>query len=250
MFAKCLRKSKLILVVLLIFMSTTTVLACWAEPESFEIFSDDNSKVFVFIPPSFEDGVADAYAALYEIIDNERHPVYTVEGLSSFAYEGNFRFSTDMMHFARIFPQFGMDAFEVFSYGVRTRVVLRSDFIDDYESAGALTSVGPSYTVNWRIKEHATQDAVITIHTDEGIVHFNLATAKFDWETALQKHYEATAVPISEVQYSTYISLGIQSDVLPAPIAQTQKQTVIALVIAGIIAASGAIGLFVVRKRK
>jgi len=43
-----------------------------------------------------------------------------------------------------------MPVFEVFSYGVRTRVVMRSDFIEDYASYDVLLSTGPMYTVNWQ----------------------------------------------------------------------------------------------------
>ena len=177
---KRMNKSLLFLVVLMIFVNPTTALACWMAPAPFEIFSDDGSKVFVFIPSPSEDSKANAHAALYEIVNNEQQLVYAVEDLSSFAYESNFHFSTDMLHFARVFPSFGIDTFEVFSYGIRTRVVLRSDFIEDYAGTGALTSIGPSYTVTWRIDEQETQNTIITIHTDEGIFYFDLATARFD----------------------------------------------------------------------
>ena len=118
-----------------------------------------------------------------------------VEDLSSFAYESNFHFSTDMMHFARIFPPFGMYAFEVFSYGVRTRVVLRSDFIEDYASIESISSIGPFYTVTWRIEEDTVQNATITINTDEdSAIFFDLATARFHSEDVLPINYEAPSM--------------------------------------------------------
>ena len=173
------------------------VQACWASSEPFEIFSDDGSYVFVFIPEEYS--IGKAHAALYEIVNDERRLVYMVEGLSSFAFESNFYFSNDMMHFARRFPPSGMNAFEVFSYGVRTRVVLRSDFIRNYAGYGLLTSIGPDYTIGWRIDEHATQDTTITINTDEGIIYFDLATATFDY---------GSFVPIATTQTSLLV-IGI-----------------------------------------
>jgi len=167
------------------FFNTLPVKACWMAPEPFEIISEDAGRIFVFTPDEY--GSADAYAAVYEIINNERQIVYTVEGLSSFAYEGNFHFSSDMTHFVRTFPAPGMPVFESFTNGVRTRVVMRSDFIEDYSTAEAFTSIGPSYTVNWRIEEHSPKNGTLTISTDEGnTVIFDLATARFDSENVLR----------------------------------------------------------------
>ena len=83
--------------------------------------------------------------------------------MASFAYESNFYFSDDMMHFARIFPPYGMSAFEVFSGGIRTRVVTRDDFIDDYASIESDSSIGPSYTVTWKIEEGNSLHAIFVI---------------------------------------------------------------------------------------
>ena len=55
-------------------------------PVPFEVYSDDGDRVFVFTPA--EDGVSAASAAVYEVGGNERVPVYLVNDLSSFAYEG------------------------------------------------------------------------------------------------------------------------------------------------------------------
>jgi hypothetical protein len=93
-----------------------------------------------------------AYAAVYEVIANERQVLYTVEDFPSFAYESNFHFSADMTHFIRIFNPSGIPVFEAYSYGERTRVVLRSDFIKDYAGIEAETSIGPMYTINWQIE--------------------------------------------------------------------------------------------------
>lgn len=138
-----------------IYLSHLQVKACWSQPEPFEVFSADGSRVFVFIPDDYS--LSNAYAAVYEIVDDNREIVYVVDDLSSFAYEFNFHFSTDMTHFARTFPQYGMSTFEVFSHGIRTRVVMRNDFIEDYDSIEAETSIGPMYTVGWNIeKSHIT----------------------------------------------------------------------------------------------
>ena len=231
------QKTTLILVVvLLLFSSAAPALACWMAPVPFEIFSNDGSRIFVFTP-SEESSSANARAALYEIcnnerlIYNERQMVYAVKDLSSFAYEDNFRFSTDMMHFARIFPPFGMDAFEVFSYGIRTRVVLRSDFIEDYASYTALLSIGPAYTVNWRI-EHTSHDTTIFIQTDERTVSFDLATASFDWETVSSAYYKTPPA------------------IAATPIAQTRNSSILIFIIVGAVVVSIATGIILSKMRK
>jgi len=165
------------------FSAAVPIAACWTQPEPFETISNDGNKVFVFIP--VENSFDNAYAAVYEIIDGERQLIYEVEGLSSFAYKSNFHFSTDMMHFARIFPPLGMYTFEVFYYGIRTRVVMRYDFIEDNVSVVAYSSVGPFYAVTWMIEEYVSDNTTIKISTDEGIVFFDLVTAKFDSEEIL-----------------------------------------------------------------
>ena len=166
------------LIMLTIISNTLPAIASWQPTMPFEIISGDESRVFVFIPP--EVGRGDANAAVYEIINNERFLVYTVEGLSSFAYESNFFFSTDMMHFAHRFPESGMSAFEVFSNGARTRVVMRSDFIRNYRSVEAETSIGPLYKVSWEVEGHSSNNAMITINTDErNTILFDLASAMF-----------------------------------------------------------------------
>jgi hypothetical protein len=174
------------LILILVLLNILQVTACWAAPEPFEIFSADGSKVFVFVPT--EDGAGNAYAAVYEIENNERKLFYIVDELSSFAYEGNFYFSTDMMNFIRTFPAPGMPVFEAFSNDVRTRVVMRNDFIENYADGGdfpPVTSIGPTYTINWRIEEHTNNDT-IKITTDEGnTLFFDLASAKFYTEDAL-----------------------------------------------------------------
>ena len=168
----------------LVLLTALPAMACWAQPEAFEVLSEDGSRVFVFVPD--EDGISDATATVYEVVDGERQVLYTVEGLSSFAYKSNFHFSADLTHFARTFNPTGMPAFEVFSNGVRTRTVVRSDFIDDYDGEEALTSIGPMYTIRWEIEAGAPQGDVLTIGTDEGnTLHFDLATARFSTEPDL-----------------------------------------------------------------
>ena len=170
-----------LLIFMLIYNYTQKANACWSQPVAFEIFSESGNKVFVFNPD--EHTIENAYAAVYEIINNERHVVYTVENLTSFAYEGNFYFSTDMTHFIRTFPESGMSAFEVFSNGTKTREVKRSDFIKNYSGIESETSIGPMYTVTWEIEEHTTYDEIITIRTSEGnTMFFDFATAEFNSE--------------------------------------------------------------------
>jgi len=230
------------LMLMFAFSGTLQVYACWNAPEPFEIISDDGSKIFVFTPAA--DDVSSAHAAVYEIVNNERLLVYQVEDLASFAYESNFHFSTDMMHFARTFPGSGMHTFEVFSYGVRTRVVMRSDFIEDHTSAPSFTSIGPNYTVNWRIEGHSTQNTTITINTDEGkTVFFDLATAKFSSGNVLSIHENVLSIHENVLLIHENVLL-IHENVLlihyetppegsPAPIPQTQNSPFIIFVIAG-----------------
>jgi len=172
--------------VTLTFLNILQVAACWAAPVPFEIFSGDGRKVFVFDPT--EDGSGNAYATVYEIINDERRLIYTVKELTSFAYEGNFYFSTDMSHFIRTFPAPGMPIFEAFTNGVKTRVVMRSDIIENYaDEEEWFTSIGPSYKVNWRIEEHSPYNDTIAINTDEGnTLFFDLTTARFNTEDEIQ----------------------------------------------------------------
>ena len=243
----------LCLLMALAILNPLPVAACWMAPEPFEIFSDDASKVFVFTPHEYGSDLAQA--AVYEIIDNRRQLVYTVEDLSSFAYESNFHFSADMMHFARIFPPSGMDAFEVFSYGVRTRVVMRSDFIEDSASIQAATSVGPFYTVAWSIEKYATQNATITINTDEdSAILFDLATATFTWEDALTVYCETpkevSPAPIYQTQNSPALVIETNPEAFPAPAAQTPNSRIGFFVIAGAAFTFLASGVFLWRKSK
>ncbi|MCL1862889.1 MAG: S-layer homology domain-containing protein [Defluviitaleaceae bacterium] len=169
------------LTAILVLSAVVPVSACWAPLVPFEIFSEDGSRVFVFAPDEYGMGVA--YATVYEILNGERQPLYTVEYLDSFAYESNFHFTTDMTHFIRTFPAPGIPVFEVFSYGVRTRVVLRSDFIEDYfagaEGPPAL-SVGPSFTVGWQIIDRSPDGSTITINTGEDNTFvFDIMTVAF-----------------------------------------------------------------------
>ena len=169
----------LILMAALVLSATMPVSACWAQPVPFEILSEDGNRVFVFVPDEY--GSTVAYAAVYEIANNERQLVYAVEDLASFAYESNFHFTTDMHHFIRTFPPPGMPVFEVFSYGERTRVVLRSDFIENYASEeDFFLSIGPAYIVNWQIEERAPNGDTITISTGEGNTFvFDIRTGEF-----------------------------------------------------------------------
>jgi len=187
------------LIMLVIISNTLPAIACWEATGPFEIFSEDESRVFVFIP---SESSGNAYAAVYDIINTERyterHLLYIVEDLSSFAYENNFYFSSDMMHFARTFVPPGLPVFEIFSYGIRTRTVFRSDIIEDYDSVETRTcpetgqvymlmiSLGPNYIVNWRIEDFSPQEATLTISTDEGNTFlFDIATAPFITEDDL-----------------------------------------------------------------
>jgi len=185
-----------VLIIIFGFACTSVAGACWAQPMQFEVFSEDGRKVFVFNPS--EDSFDNAYAAVYEIINDERHIVYTVENLTSFSYEGNFYFSTDMTHFVRTFPESGMTAFEVFSNGIKTREVMRSDFIKNYSGIEAETSIGPMYKVTWEIDKSSISDDVITIKTSEGnAMSFDFTKAKFISENITDNNITIRIVVIS-----------------------------------------------------
>ena len=233
----------LLIVFALVFSSTLTAMACWEQPESFEVLSEDGNKVFVFTPDDY--GITNAYAAVYEIINNERQLVYTVDDLSSFAYKSNFHFSADMTHFARTFNPSGMPVFEVFSNGVRTRTVMRNDFIEDYASEDGLTSIGPIYTVGWIIEESSPYSDAIAISTDEGsTLYFDLATARFSFEADLPVYTqsEATHITVSQVQplpveNSDDDALLIETLFVVTPVHDSQTQSSqVGIIIAGFVA--------------
>jgi len=73
-----------------------------------------------------------------------------------------------------------MSAFEVFSNGVKTREVMRSDFIRNYSGIEAETSIGPFYMVTWSIDDSSSTNDSLVINTDEGkSLLFDLAKAEF-----------------------------------------------------------------------
>ena len=203
---------------ILVLSNTMQIAACWEAPTPFEIFSADGSRVFVFDPT--ENGAGNAFAAVYEILNNERKLFYTIDELSSFAYEGNFHFSNDMTHFVRTFPAPGIPAFEVFSNGIRTRTVLRSDFIENYSDDGAapVTSIGPTYKINWRFEEKVLDNDIIVISTDEGNTFlFDLTTARFNTEDNLvfENDFEVQA----------------EDDFIPIPKKQSASKKIIFIVV-------------------
>ncbi|MCL2367110.1 MAG: S-layer homology domain-containing protein [Oscillospiraceae bacterium] len=189
------------LMAILILSATIPVSACWMPSVPFEILSEDGSRVFVFDPN--QSGSTTAYAAVYEIDAHERQRLYVVEDLASFAYESGFYFSSDMMHFIRIFPAPGMSAFEVFSYGVRTRVVQRRDFIEDYESADHTLSIGPLFSVGWQIERPFLNEHTTKISTGEGNSFvFDVATAEFIGDALPVRAQNAQGTPSSWAQES------------------------------------------------
>ena len=193
------RKLSLCICLVLVFnlFYTVPVAACWPAPTPFEIISEDGSRVFIYIPDSDStDNIANA--SVYEIVNGERKLVYTVEGLTSSAHEWNFYFSADMTHIVRtFFPSLHenvMSAFEVFSHGVLTRVVMRYEFIQDYGFSIYLrpTSVCSPFAIDWYIDENESQGAIITLSTGEGNTFlFDLAIAEFITEDVLPVNYEA-----------------------------------------------------------
>jgi len=165
------------------FMIASPVVACWAPPQRFEIFSADRSRVFVFTPG--DDNDVNAFASVYDINGWHRTLVYEVKDLPYFSYRNNFFFSEDMMHFGRSFPGGGASAFEVYSYGERTRVIARDEFIRNHASIAHETTAGIAYTVAWSVDPVLTQGAVVTISTSEiDAISFNLASATFEGDIA------------------------------------------------------------------
>ena len=217
------------------FSNPVSVLACWAAPEPFEIFSEDETRVFMFMPD--DDSISAAHAAVYETTDYGRRLIYEVKDLSSFAYEGSFYFSADMMHFARVFPGYDIPVFEVFSYGARTRIVNRSDFITDYASAENFTSIGPSYNVTWQVEDHSPENGTITISTTEGnIVILELATALFCSEDALP-------IAVTPVQYDAL------PEISTAPAPQPLNFHFVILALVGAAAAFVTFGILIFKRQ-
>ena len=160
-------------------------------------------------------------------------------------------FLADMMHFARTFPGYGMPAFEVFSYGVRTRVVMRSDFIEDYASIEAETSVGPFYTVTWRIEDYPPENTTIVINTDEdSAILFDLATATFDWEDVLPIHYETLPEVSPAPIYLAQNSPATANEISHGPVSQAQNPPILILAVAGAVVAFIAAGVYLLIKRR
>ena len=238
------RKIRFFLAVLLIFVSAVPALASWAAPEPFEVFSEDGTRVFVFTPGAY--GTGSAHAAVYTINgaapNQERQVVYTVVDLSSFAYESNFYFSSDMNHFARMFNPSGSPIFEVFSNGIRTRTVFRNDIIENHSSTEAETSIGPRYTVNWTIESFSPEEAILTISTGEDNTFlFDLARAEFVAERTLSNDYEDTTEPLNDLPAES-----------PSEARQTPTSSILTWIIAAI---SLIIGIFIIvivllRRRK
>ena len=230
------KKILLFLVVLFIFASAPPALACWMPPVSFEVFSEDGTSVFVFNPDAYD--MDQAYAAVYiicnSISDQARQVLYTVEDLSSFAYENNFYFSSDMNHFARMFNPSGLPIFEVFSYGIRTRTVLRSDIIQDYASGAEVTSIGSIYTVNWTIEYFSPQDAILTISTEEGNTFlFDLVSAAFITEDVPSGSYETS--PELSIELPTESPVESSPESLHETRATTLIVVVLVILITGIL---------------
>ena len=255
----------LCLALALILFTGVPAAACWEAPEPFEVYSADTGKVFVFIP--YEGRLDNAIAAVYKIVDGERQLVYTVEDLASFAYESNFHFSADMMHFARIFPQYGMDTFEVFSYGVRTRVVTRNEFIENYASVDVYTSIGPFYSVRWRIIEDSAQGTVVGVSTCEydGLL-FDLATARFCFEDVVPIYAEpvyyvaaqpdvapepAVPTPAPQVQEASFVR-DVTMDgfsIEPVPRALFSPTAIVIIVCAAVVFIAAGVFLLKMRRR-
>ncbi|MCL2628184.1 MAG: hypothetical protein FWD44_05775 [Oscillospiraceae bacterium] len=227
-----------LLVVALISVNAQPAQACWMAPLEFELFSKDGSRVFVFEPRS--DDPNTATAGVYDYIDGKLQLIYEVKGLASFTYASCFFFTDDMMHFINVFPQEGADAFEAFSSGIRTRVVERSEFIDNHASIEGESSIGPNYTVNWKIEGYSSAEHAFVISTTEDkTLLFDPVTAEF--------------VPIGYVPASL-------SNAKPAPVQYTGTQLVDVsqpsfplvpvLLIGGSLAVLVGIGLVVYFKRR
>ena len=108
---------KLIIPVILICILTFFTLSAAADEfmltEPFEITSADGNRVFRFNPESENDY---AEAAVYTNTE-PAELIYSLENFGSFAYENNFYFSEDMMHFAFIPTADQQIAIEFYSNG-------------------------------------------------------------------------------------------------------------------------------------
>lgn len=114
----------------------------WIPPTSFEIESKDGSKVFRFEPNSNNHSTAVLY-------DNSNPPkaIYTVENLRSWAYENNFFFSDDLMHFFFIPPADFDIALEFYSKGKLKKTYYIKDLVKDH------SKISYSISSAWWLKE-------------------------------------------------------------------------------------------------
>ncbi|MCL2857980.1 MAG: hypothetical protein FWE19_09785, partial [Oscillospiraceae bacterium] len=119
----------------------------------------------------------------------------------------------------------------------------------------AETSVGPFYTVTWRIEDYPPENTTIAINTDEdSAILFDLATATFTWEDVLPIHYEtlpeASPVPIYQTQNSPTTTYEISYEIPHAPASQAQNPPFLILVGIGAVVAFIATGVYLLIKRR
>ena len=133
---------------------------------------------------------------------------------------------------------------------------MRNDFIENYADAGYFTSIGPTYTINWRIEEHFQNDTIKITTDEDNTLFFDLATARFDTEEVL--HVENNL--IADVQEDDFISIPqtqsipieISNDILQnevisediaAPISQSQFSPKL-IIVAGLVIVIIGVGIF------
>lgn len=160
-----------VFIVVLIFGEIFAAADSWIPPTSFEIQSEDGSKIFRFEPDPENAFDSHCKAALY---DNTDQLIYIVENLRSWAYENNFFFSEDFRNFAFIPPADFDVGLEFYSNGVLKKTYHIKDLVKDHDK------ISYSTTKAWWLKGDAniSEDCnTLTITTVDGLIyHFDIAS--------------------------------------------------------------------------
>ena len=153
-------------------------------PVPFEIWSPDDSRVFRFVPSEEHRGMADA--AVYLIGDLEER-LYTVTGLTSFAYASNFIFSDDLRHFVFQPNIDQIVALEFFADGNLIKTYDIYDLVLDNRARRELSLTWHKWR-DWGYGIHfSPQDNTVSLRTVDGIRYtFDITTGEITATQSLQ----------------------------------------------------------------
>ena len=192
----------ILLITAVLFFSPDLVFADdWMAPSQFEIHSEDGSKFFQFDPGALDSSNPFATAAVYENA-NPPKPIYEVENLRSWAYENNFYFTEDFMHFAFMpSPDFDI-AIEFYSEGVLVKTYNIKDLVSRHSKIEYSTS-----SAWWKNSDaEVVRDSDrLTITTIDNITYvFDIATGDI-----VEKHGVSNNIWISIIIFVIAVVAGI-----------------------------------------